>query len=180
MLETTCLLQDPDVLRANWRFVRVTAKFKDSQGRARNVEVRVVLSQGTIVKMVQANCLKRHVSNLVVLIVPIEDQAKNEDEHLDAEDGTSENIEKLDGRAKSTDEHVVEESSENEAKDVDRSSNTKVEDGSKFEMEIEAIDLKVMQHLPMMPHFGGECKTTGLVKVTSSSHLGSRNWNFER
>ena len=115
----------------------MTAKFTDSQGFVRNVEVRVMPSQdGSIeYKLVQVNCLSRHVSNLahVVVIVPIEDQANNEDEHLDAEEGTSEHIEETeDGQANFTDEEV----SENEAMDIDRS---KVEDGSKFEEEIEAI-----------------------------------------
>ena len=27
--------------------------------------------------------------------------------------------------------------------------------------------MKVSQNLPMMPNFGGECKTTGLVKIAA-------------
>ena len=124
MLEDACQLQDPDAFRVELRFAKVTAKFIDRQGR-------VMPSQdGSIeYKLVQTNCF--------VVIVPFKDRANNENEHLDAEDGISENIVKPeDVRVKSTDEQIVEEVSENEAMDIDRSN---VEDGSKFEEEIEAI-----------------------------------------
>ena len=93
-------------------------------------------------KPVQADCQKRHVSNLEV-IVPNEDQANNENEHLDAEDRSRYIIEEFDDvRAKSTNEQIVEEVIENEAKEIDRSIDKKVEDGPKFEEEIEAIVLE--------------------------------------
>ena len=66
-----------------------------------------------------------------------------EKDRVDEEEGTSENIKETeDGLANPTDENIIEEVSENEAKDIDRSKNKKVEDGSKFEEEIEAIVLE--------------------------------------
>ena len=95
----------------------MTAKFTDSQGRVRNIEVRVMPSSIKC-KPVQADCQKRHVSNLEV-IVPNEDQANNENEHLDAEDKTSDIIEEFDDvPAKSTDEQIVVEVIENEAREL--------------------------------------------------------------
>ena len=70
-----CLLKDAETFRAEWRLARVTATFPDRRGKVRNVEVRVVPSKDSSrkYKPVQPNYLKRHVSNLVVL-VPAEDQ----------------------------------------------------------------------------------------------------------
>ena len=70
-----CLLKDPEAFRAEWRLARVTATYPDRFGKVRNLEVKVVPSQekGKHFKPVKTNYLKRHVSNLVV-IVPVEDQ----------------------------------------------------------------------------------------------------------
>ena len=88
-----CLLKDPDAFRAEWRLARVTATFPDKHENVRNVEVKVVPSQGRSrdYQSVKPNYLKRHVSNLIV-IVPVEDQNENEnnfendDKELDAEE----------------------------------------------------------------------------------------------
>ena len=73
-LGDVCLLKDPDAFRAEWRLARVTATFPDKHGKVRNVEVKVVPSQDKSkeYKPIKPNYLKRHVSNLVV-IVPVED-----------------------------------------------------------------------------------------------------------
>ena len=88
-----CLLKDPDAFRAEWRLARVTATFPDKHEKVRNVEVKVVPSQerSRDYQPVKPNYLKRHVSNLIV-IVPVEDQNENEnnfendDKELDAEE----------------------------------------------------------------------------------------------
>ena len=86
-----CLLKDPDAFRAEWRLAKVTATFPDKHQNVRNVEVKVVPSQDSSknYQPVKPNYLKRHVSNLLV-IVPVEDQnetnLENDDKELDAED----------------------------------------------------------------------------------------------
>ena len=86
-----CLLKDPDAFRAEWRLAKVTATFPDKHQNVRNVEVKVVPSQdgSKNYQPVKPNYLKRHVSNLLV-IVPVEDQnetnLENDDKELDAED----------------------------------------------------------------------------------------------
>ena len=88
-VDDVCLLKDSEAFRAEWRLARVTATYPDKHGKVRNVEVRVVPSQDKArdYKPVKPNHLKRHVSNLV-LIVPAEDQANFEQEKSkdDAED----------------------------------------------------------------------------------------------
>ena len=90
-----CLLKEAEAFRAEWRLARVTATFPDRHGKVRNVEVRVVPSKDSsrIYKPVQPNYLKRHVSNLVV-IVPAEDQVevKNESKE-DVKDDESNEVE---------------------------------------------------------------------------------------
>ena len=86
-----CLLKDPDAFRAEWRLAKVTATFPDKHENVRNVEVKVVpsLDKSRDYQPVKPNYLKRHVSNLIV-IVPVEDQNENnyenDDKELDAED----------------------------------------------------------------------------------------------
>ena len=78
-LGDVCLLKDPDAFRAEWRLAVVTATFPDKHGKVRNVEVKVVPSQDKSkeYKPIKPNYLKRHVSNLVV-IVPVEDHDEKE------------------------------------------------------------------------------------------------------
>ena len=86
-------MKDSDAFRAEWRLAKVTATFPDKHENVRNVEVKVVPSQDRSrdYQPVKPNYLKRHVSNLIV-IVPVEDQNENEnnyendDKELDAED----------------------------------------------------------------------------------------------
>ena len=84
-----CLLKDPEAFRAEWRLARVTATFPDRHGKVRNVEVKVVpnADRSKTYKPVKPNYLKRHVSNLVV-IVPVEDhdEKKTDETKVDAED----------------------------------------------------------------------------------------------
>ena len=79
-LGDVCLLKDPDAFRAEWRLAIVTATFPDKHGNVRNVEVRVASSQDKSkdYKPTKPNHLKRHVSNLVV-IVPVEADEKEDD-----------------------------------------------------------------------------------------------------
>ena len=62
------------------RLAIVTATFPDKHGNVRNVEVRVAPSQDKSkdYKPTKPNHLKRHVSNLVV-IVPVEADGKEDD-----------------------------------------------------------------------------------------------------
>ena len=70
-----CFMQDSNQLRGEWRLVLVTSTFPDEHGVVRNVEVKVVPRQdgSPVYKPTTANYLKRHVSNLVIL-VPKEDK----------------------------------------------------------------------------------------------------------
>ena len=79
-----CLLKDSDAFRAEWRLARVTATFPDRHGKVRNVEVKVVPSKDSSreYKPVQPNHMKRHVSNLIVL-VPVEDQKEEGPDAVD-------------------------------------------------------------------------------------------------
>ena len=69
-----CVMKDANLLRGEWRLVLVTNTFPDQHGVVRNVEVRASSKQdGSLTyKPHAANLLKRHVSNLVV-IVPKDD-----------------------------------------------------------------------------------------------------------
>ena len=68
-----CLLQDSNTMRGEWRLCKVTETYPDTHGVVRNVEVMVapVHDGGKTYKYHKPNCLKRHVSNLIV-IVPAE------------------------------------------------------------------------------------------------------------
>ena len=73
-----CLLQDPNALRGEWRLCIVTEVFPDRNGVVRNVEVKVAprfKGSGQYKSQVLYK-LKRHVSNLIV-IVPAEEVDKN-------------------------------------------------------------------------------------------------------
>ena len=65
-----CLLKDSVEFRGDWRLAKVSAVFPDEHGIVRNVEVTVVPKQdGSLpYKPVKANHLKRHVSNLILLV----------------------------------------------------------------------------------------------------------------
>ena len=65
-----CFLKKEDAVRADWRLARVVNTFPDRRGCVRNVELAVVPRQGGANKYepVKPNCLKRHVSNIIVLV----------------------------------------------------------------------------------------------------------------
>ena len=110
-----CLLKDAEAFRAEWRLARVTATFPDRHGKVRNVEVRVVPSKDSSrkYKPVQPNYLKRHVSNLVVL-VPAEDQAivENDSKPEDMSEYEANVVEENEVNDESNDEKKVVEESE--------------------------------------------------------------------
>ena len=139
-----CLLKDPDAFRAEWRLARVTATFPDRRGKVRNVEIKVVPSpdKGKHYAPIKPNFLKRHVSNLVV-IVPVEDQGDHDVKN------TEEKSSKL---------------LDDEGEDAEE-----VHDDDVKAEEID--DTKVKHNLPMMPHFDGECKTIGPETRVSPSCL---------
>ena len=124
-----CLLKDPDAFRADWRLARVTATFPDRRGKVRNVEVKVVPSpdKGKYYVPIKPNYLKRHVSNLVV-IVPAEDQ------ETVPEVGPHDN--------KRIDDEDVDDRKELDANDV-------LEEQTEGDVEEEIDDEKVNQNLPM-------------------------------
>ena len=64
------MMQDSNNLRGEWRLVLVTDTFPDNHGVVRNVEVRVHPKQNSsrVYRPTSPNYLKRHVSNLVVLV----------------------------------------------------------------------------------------------------------------
>ena len=75
-----CLLQDPNAIRGEWRLCIVTEVFPDSNGIVRNVEVKVApryKGRGQYQSQVLYQ-LKRHVSNLIV-IVPVEETNKDKE-----------------------------------------------------------------------------------------------------
>ena len=65
-----CLLRDSNTVRGEWKLARVTSVYPDSKGTVRNVEVAVVPSvrSGKSYYPVEKSLLKRHVSNLIVLV----------------------------------------------------------------------------------------------------------------
>ena len=87
-----CLLKDEDAFRAEWRLARVTATFPDRFNKVRNVEVKVVPAQdgSKDYRSVKPNHLKRHVSNLIVL-VPVEEQ-NNDDAPKEDDDQVDQSI----------------------------------------------------------------------------------------
>ena len=73
-----CLLQDSNVVRGEWRYVRVTEIYPDRHGNVRNVEIVVAprhSGKGDY-KYQSPSYVKRHVGKLIVL-VPVEDQEQN-------------------------------------------------------------------------------------------------------
>ena len=73
-----CLLKDRNAVRGDWRLARVNKVFPDYKGLVRNVEVAVSTNTDGSAKYKPSNCnfLKRHVSNLIVL-VPADDEDEN-------------------------------------------------------------------------------------------------------
>ena len=72
-----CMMRDSNLLRGEWRLVLVTSTFPDENGVVRNVEVKVHPRQDSslVYKPTAPNYLKRHVSNLVVLVPKEEKEA---------------------------------------------------------------------------------------------------------
>ena len=77
------MLKDSNALRGEWKMCRVKAVYPDEHGTVRNVMVTVpppsLASTKEYPKSLAMNDLKRHVSNLIV-IVPSEDLYKYENE----------------------------------------------------------------------------------------------------
>ena len=75
-----CLLKDNNAIRGEWRLARVNNVYPDDKGIVRNVEVAVSNNNDGSVKYKPSSCnlLKRHVSNLLVL-VPAEDNESEQD-----------------------------------------------------------------------------------------------------
>ena len=67
-----CLSKDSSTVQGEWRICQVSSVFPDENGVARNVEVKVVPIQSSSAdyKSVIPYHLKRHVSNLIVLVPP--------------------------------------------------------------------------------------------------------------
>ena len=65
-----CLLKDSNAVRGDWRLARVSEVYPDNKGIVRNVEVAVSTNNNGSVKYKPSSCnlLKRHVSNLIVLV----------------------------------------------------------------------------------------------------------------
>ena len=85
-----CLLQDPNAIRGEWRLCIVTEVYPDSNGIVRNVEVKVAprfKGRGQYQSQVLYK-LKRHVSNLIV-IVPVEETNKDKEVTSHESQGTS-------------------------------------------------------------------------------------------
>ena len=70
-----CMLRDMDSLRGEWKLVLVTNTFPDDHGQVRNVEIRAHPQQdgSPVYKPSSPSYLKRHVSNLV-LLVPVDEE----------------------------------------------------------------------------------------------------------
>ena len=74
-----CVIYDRAAIRGEWRMAKVTECYPDSHGKVRNVELMVKPKQsgaGNYV-LTQPSHLRRHVSNVVVL-VPVEDTVDDE------------------------------------------------------------------------------------------------------
>ena len=73
-----CILSDKNALRGEWRLAKVNDVYPDEKGKVSNVQVMVCSTNGK--PNYTAKCpqlLKRHVSNLVV-IVPVEENVAEE------------------------------------------------------------------------------------------------------
>ena len=77
-MNDVCLLKDSNAVRGDWRLARVNEVYPDDKGLVRNVEVAVSTNiDGSVkYKPSQCNLLKRHVSNLIVL-VPADEEDEN-------------------------------------------------------------------------------------------------------
>jgi hypothetical protein len=73
-----CVMQDSSNLRGEWRLALVTSTFPDEHGVVRNVEVKVSPKQDSsmVYRPTAPNYLKRHVSNLVVLVPKEENETQ--------------------------------------------------------------------------------------------------------
>ena len=71
-----CIVRDSKMVRGDWRLCEVTKVFPDKSGQVRNVAVTVKAKQGcsTIYVPTPPIEIKRHVSNLI-LLVPAEERA---------------------------------------------------------------------------------------------------------
>ena len=81
-VEDVCLLQDPNAVRGEWRLCIVTEVYPDSNGVVRNVEVKVATrfkGRGPYQSQVLYK-LKRHVSNLIVIVPKEENEDVEENE----------------------------------------------------------------------------------------------------
>ena len=68
-----CFLRDRNTLRGEWRLARVTDVYPDKKGVVRNVRVKVCNADSKPNYASSAQYLRRHVSNLIV-IIPVEEQ----------------------------------------------------------------------------------------------------------
>ena len=68
-----CFLRDRNTLRGEWRLARVTDVYPDKKGVVRNVRVKVCNTDSNPNYASSAQYLRRHVSNLIV-IIPVEEQ----------------------------------------------------------------------------------------------------------
>ena len=69
-MNDVCLLRDSNAVRGDWRLARVNDVYPDNKGIVRNVEVAVSTNNNGSVMYKPSSCnlLKRHVSNLIVLV----------------------------------------------------------------------------------------------------------------
>ena len=88
-----CLLQDSNTMRAEWRMCKVMETYPDIHGVVRNVEVKVAPVQdgGVSYKYHKPNCLKRHVSKLIVIVPVEEKKSHSEDNAIGGVDNVVEN-----------------------------------------------------------------------------------------
>ena len=68
-----CFLRDRNTMRGEWRLARVTDVYPDKKGVVRNVRVKVCNTDSSPNYACSAQYLRRHVSNLIV-IIPVEEQ----------------------------------------------------------------------------------------------------------
>ena len=80
MVGDICVIKDSNLMRGEWRLAKVTCTYPDRNNRVRNVELLVKPKQGGGVNYVPTPpiYLKRHVSN-VVLLVPADGDVTKDD-----------------------------------------------------------------------------------------------------
>jgi len=98
------------------------------------------------------------------------DKDEDEKDRVEEEEGTSEKIEEPEDL---TNELMKKLRKMKPRISIDRPTR-KLKMDPNLKRKLKPLFRKVMQDLPIMPHFGGVCKTTGLVNTTSSLNLGSR------